>query len=119
MGSRSAGSSLWTIGWLLDRTPARGRAIRENFERDALPKHPEYEKHRARIASAGLRVSDETWRAHVPNGERKGERGKIEPHAPSNPVNFGYLLGQAEGLDAVTLDVLRDGECVPVALPLK
>ncbi len=74
----------------------------------------------SRAEHAGLRVGDVIWRAHVPRGPGKGgAEGKIEPFQPSNPVNFGYLLGQAEGLDAVTLDVLRDGECVQVVLPLK
>jgi S1-C subfamily serine protease len=74
----------------------------------------------SRAEGAGLRVGDVIWRAHVPNAQGKeGHVGVIEPHLPANPVNFGYLLGRAEGLDAVTLDVLRDGECMQVVLPLK
>lgn len=66
---------------------------------------------------AGLRVGDVIWRAHVPNhNPMGGTPGRIEAQAPSNVVNFGYLLGEAKGMEGVTLDVLRDGGCVQVVL---
>lgn len=143
----------WTPEEFLE-AQGRARAITENFKKDALPEHPDYENHRARITSAGLsveglgeidrqtwlvtegvkavsvaqgtraeraglRVGDVIWRAHVPNGQGKAPEGVIEPSLPSNPVNFGYLLGLAEGQDAVTLDILRNGECIQIVLHLK
>ncbi len=67
---------------------------------------------------AGLRVGDVIWRAHVPNNNPMGGNpGRIEPQSPSNVVNFGWQLGEAKGMEAITLDVLRDGACVQVVLP--
>jgi len=69
---------------------------------------------------AGLRVGDVIWRAHVPNNNPMGGQvGRIEAQSPSNPIHFGWLLGEAEAMEAITLDVLRDGGCVQVVLPRK